>query len=484
MASVQTALEASLRSVGYNPFTVHLTRVVPAALPHLPTPHTYDEKISFVNELCKATGKKDVLARFAILEICRVRQQINEKNGIPDAPKLPVPRTAFIVRQLKREEEADFLRSIYGQKFIQISAIIDHQTQVKAVEAIVTGEQPNLHSSALRKKVDELIETDQEEGENDFGQRLSRTFQHADFFVDASHTQTLNQQMNRFVRALFGATEVSPTIDEFGSYLAKAAALRTVDLSRQVGAAILTSQGDVISLGCNEVPRAGGGNYWASDQNPQRDIDRKFDANKLATNQIIGDFINTVHKHGALSVSPDQLLSDVNFQKLLKKSLITDITEFGRMTHAEMSALMDSVRLGRSVHGATIFVTTYPCHNCAKHLIASGISRIVYIEPYPKSRAMALHDDAITVDQKSTEKVVLSHFHGIAPRRYRDIFEKGARKMGNGRAKAWYEDEARPLVGDRFSLHVLLEPDVVKYLDELLNEINAANSGELTVSKK
>lgn len=471
MGSVQDALESSLRSVGYSPQTIHLTRVVPNAFPDLQVPITYDDKIGFVNDLCRLTKQKDILARFAILEICRIRQQLNDAKNIKDAPKLPVPGTAYIVRQLKREEEVDFLRSIYGRRFIQVSAIIDTDTQIKSVESIIIGERPDLHGSELRKRVDELIEVDQEESENDFGQRLSKTFQHGDFFVDAGHTQSLNQQMNRFIRALFGATEISPSVDEFGSYLAKAAALRTVDLSRQVGAAIVTQNGDIVSLGCNEVPRPGGGNYWTSDANPQRDIDRKFDANKLATSQIISDFVKTIHKHGSLKISPDDLLADAGFQKLLKKSLVSDITEFGRMTHAEMSALMDAVRLGRSVEGSTIYVTTYPCHNCAKHLIGSGIKRIVYIEPYPKSRAMSQHDDAITVDQDSVDKVVLSHFNGIAPRRYRDIFEKGNRKTKDGRAKAWYEDQPMPLVGDRFSLHVLFEPDVVVQLDETMKKI-------------
>lgn len=472
MTSVQVSLESALRSVGYTPHTIHLTKSVPLALPGLNTPKTYDDKISFVNNLCAKTKKKDILARFAILEICGIRQRINEKNGIPDAPNLPIPGTAFIIRQLKREEEVEFLRSIYGRRFIQISAVIDHQTQIKSVESIIVGEQPHLHGPGLRKRVDELIEKDQEEGGNDFGQRLSRTFQHADFFVDASHTQSLSQQTNRFIRALFGATEVSPTIDEFGSYMAKAAALRTVDLSRQVGSALLTPKGDVISLGCNEVPRPGGGNYWTSDRNPQRDIDRKFDANKLATSQIVSDFVHMLGAHGSLKVDPDDLIADQTFQKLLKKSLVSDITEFGRMTHAEMSALMDAVRLGRSVEGSTIYVTTYPCHNCAKHLIASGVMRIVYIEPYPKSRAMALHDDAITTDQNSLDKVVLSHFNGIAPRRYRDIFEKSGRKNGDGRAKVWYEDEPMPLVGDRFSTHVLFERKLIEELVEMLNSLN------------
>ena len=143
------------------------------------------------------------------------------------------------------------------------------------------------------------------------------------------------------------------------------------------------------------------------------------------------------------------------------------------MTHAEMTALMDAVRLGRSVLDATIYVTTYPCHNCAKHLIGSGIKRIVYIEPYPKSRAMELHDDALTHDQNACDKVILSHFHGIAPRRYRDIFEKGSRKGEDGKAKEWYEDVPRPLVGGAYSTHTIFEPDVANQLVELIGAIES-----------
>ena len=40
-------------------------------------------------------------------------------------------------------------------------------------------------------------------------------------------------------------------------FAAKAAALRTLDLSRQVGAAIFSADGEIISMGSNEVPKAG-----------------------------------------------------------------------------------------------------------------------------------------------------------------------------------------------------------------------------------
>ena len=63
----------------------------------------------------------------------------------------------------------------------------------------------------------------------------------------------------RFFRSFFGANNVSPTREEYGMYMAKTASLRSLDLSRQIGAAIFTQKGEVITLGSNEVPRQGGG---------------------------------------------------------------------------------------------------------------------------------------------------------------------------------------------------------------------------------
>src|SRR6266446_8909613 len=71
---------------------------------------------------------------------------------------------------------------------------------------------------------------------------------------------------------------------------------------------------------------------------------------------------------------------------LLKGTKFMNIGEFGRTVHAEMASLMDAARRGVSVDNLTIYVTTFPCHNCAKHLIAAGIRKVVYLEPYPKSR--------------------------------------------------------------------------------------------------
>jgi deoxycytidylate deaminase len=126
-------------------------------------------------------------------------------------------------------------------------------------------------------------------------------------------------------------------------------------------------------------------------------------------------------------------------------SRIMDLTEYGRVVHAEMLAICDAARLGKSVKGATLYCTTFPCHNCTKHLLASGIKRVVYMEPYPKSRAKDLHPDEIEVEAEVPGKVAFVPFMGISPFRYRDLFQKGRRKTDEGTADDWY-NKKKPMI--------------------------------------
>jgi cytidine deaminase len=57
----------------------------------------------------------------------------------------------------------------------------------------------------------------------------------------------------------------------------------------------------------------------------------------------------------------------------LKRSYIMNIIEFGRTVHAEMAALIDALRRGVNIKGSTLYVTTFPCHECARHIVAAGI---------------------------------------------------------------------------------------------------------------
>ena len=87
----------------------------------------------------------------------------------------------------------------------------------------------------------------------------------------------------------------------------------------------------------------------------------------------------------------------------------------------------------------------------ARHIVASGIKRVVFLEPYPKSYAEELHSDSITFDRREEDsKVLFEPFMGISPLSYRAIFQKGKkRKNALGDAVQWYDGKPKPRVEDR-----------------------------------
>ena len=235
--------------------------------------------------------------------------------------------------------------------------------------------------------------------------------------------------------------------------MAYAASLRSAQLGRQVGAAVTSKDGDILAVGTNDVPKPGGGLYWPGPLD-NRDHILGRDSNDVQRGRIVRRLLDAVKDldierqkamrtliEKAFADTPQvaaQLARDI-VERLAGPDLATDsltaslesrldITEYGRAVHGEMDALLSCARSGVSPQGALLYVTTFPCHNCTRHIIASGIERVYYIEPYGKSRAEELHEDEIVVEEKLERKrgrhrrVPFSHFVGVGPRRYFDLF--------------------------------------------------------------
>lgn len=133
----------------------------------------------------------------------------------------------------------------------------------------------------------------------------------------------------------------------------------------------------------------------------------------------------------------DEMVSGI--AKEIKGSRFMAITEFGRAVHAEMGVITDAARRGVALRDATMYGTTFPCHNCAKHIVASGTKRLVYIEPYPKSQVARLFRDSIALESAASGRVLFEPFVGIAPPRFREFFLMPDRKDENGRIISWDE---------------------------------------------
>jgi deoxycytidylate deaminase len=466
----------ALDQVGYRHHTVRITEL----MLRYEAPEVQSEgsdyfssmnyKMDYANKLCELAGSADALIRLVIEGIQEHRNKILESIS-SEAEVLS--ETAYIIRQLKRPEEVQLLRRIYGKRFILVSGYGSEEHRLKRVEEKgrsslpISTEPPQIAEKALR-----LLLRDQNEGRAQYVQHLRDTFHLADVFVDGINRDQMRSGLERFFQAFFGRVDIGPTKIEYGMYAAKAAALRSTDLSRQVGSAIFTDDGEIVAQGCNEVPKAFGGTYWSGEEPDFRDVRLGYDPNDILKRDVIRDILEKLDDVNLLNTGQENDLSTDEFvdQLLgrgepngsyfgcLKGSQITDLTEYGRVVHAEMVSICDAARLGKKVKDCNIFVTTFPCHNCTKHIIAAGLKRVVFLEPYPKSRAKQLHSNEIEIEKSSTNKVSFLPFLGISPFRYRDIFEKSSRKTG-GNAKTWYaaDDQPRPLVAETLPGHIDLE---------------------------
>jgi deoxycytidylate deaminase len=281
-----------------------------------------------------------------------------------------------------------------------------------------------LQRGLTETQAETVIERDASEA-NAFGQQTRDAFDLADVYI-RQHPERAKttEQLERFLRLVFGAVVETPTPDEHAMFLSYASSLRSADLSRQVGAVVWKDGVGVIATGCNDVPAPGGGLYWGG-AGDRRDHALGVDANEQYRNQIADE----VARH----VATELRLGDADLDRIRQacgRTRLLDITEFGRPVHAEMDALLSCARAGMETIGATLFSTTFPCHNCAKHIVAAGIRRVVYIEPYEKSQAIQLHGDGIRSDDhgdpggaaRDSKQVVFEPFVGVGPRRYFDLF--------------------------------------------------------------
>ncbi|MEA3137655.1 MAG: hypothetical protein QOC71_1936, partial [Thermoplasmata archaeon] len=152
----------------------------------------------------------------------------------------------------------------------------------------------------------------------------------------------------------------------------------------------------------------------------------------------------------------------------LDGSRLTSLIEFFRSTHAEMAAMLAAGEVGSSCRKSKLYCTTFPCHECARHIVHAGISEVVYIEPYAKSLGHKLHPDSICVTcsprdlrrgfgklQPSCSKVHFRPFTGIGPRMHARIFKADERRdRSTGQLRPWREGRPK-LIGQVDEEHII-----------------------------
>lgn len=63
-------------------------------------------------------------------------------------------------------------------------------------------------------------------------------------------------------------------------------------------------------------------------------------------------------------------------------------------SHGEMNAITQAAKMGISVEGGSLYVTTLPCSTCIKLIINAGIKEVYYIEDYNSPMTKSLAEEA------------------------------------------------------------------------------------------
>ena len=171
---------------------------------------------------------------------------------------------------------------------------------------------------------------------------MEASFPLADAYVNLEERTDAATALGRFCDLLLERRPfVSPSKEEFAMFHAGAAAVRSADLSRQVGAAIATADGEIIAVGCNDVPRAGGGLYWEGEPDDARDFRLGVDGNQDQRDRALHEVFNVLKARGLLTTAADNAGHEA-FAKALDDTRVDGLIEFTRSTHAEMTALLDA----------------------------------------------------------------------------------------------------------------------------------------------
>lgn len=487
LGKVEEALTHALLLVGYSRKTVRVSERITSAfddlgLPELAETETpLDRLMDLGDELRRYRGDGDAAAAITIAAISDQRF-----DALGDATKRGMERdaTATIVNQLKHPDEVRLLRSVYGPRFVLLGAWSPKSERAASTERRLRKLVPNKEQGWYDQQVPRLMSRDEKDGTQRLGQRVRDTFELADAYVALRTGHQIKDEVARIVRLLFGAPFETPTRDEQAMYQAFGARLRSSAGGRQVGAVAVDRDGELLASGTNDVPKAGGGQYWTGDEPDNRDFQSGVDFNDQEKLQIVSDLVERLSKtDGWLTEELRNLDPRALAQRAMapggpfSKSRIADLLEFGRILHAEMSVVCTAARRGTPLAGTTMYTTTYPCHECARLIIGSGIRRVVYVDPYPKSLVPRMYSTEV-VEGPADGKVVFEAFAGVAPRLFQHVFSMIGRDRDEmtGEYIKWLPNESQPRLVDASVLRFPVQTAEDEITKELLTSFDAGGT--------
>ena len=263
-----------------------------------------------------------------------------------------------------------------------------------------------------------------------FGQQIGQCAYHADVVIlnEKNVSRDLGSVLEDYIRDRFYQPYVrhiehlarnapeevghTPTTKAAMMTAAYVASKRSSCLKRKVGAIIATESGDILSSGHNDVPEGqesclkdSAYNQCARDFHQER-IGRKFKFCPACGKQVelkfscaqCGQGITEFTKRCPNCKNDPEVdyaceCGAEGFRGFVAgmSAEAGKLLDMCRALHAEENAILNLIKSGARIPpDAVLYTTTFPCNLCANRIVAAGISKIIFCEPYVTLEAVKI----------------------------------------------------------------------------------------------
>ena len=240
-----------------------------------------------------------------------------ERAAATGSDRIHRRRHIVLLRSLKTPQEVVLLRSIYGERVIVLGVSASEVERRRNLEKLLSLTLTDAEAAA---EAGYLMTRDQKDDGESFGQRMRDAHRLADAFIPVGTPGSLRPVVTRLVDLLLGSPWITPTKQEQGMFYAWAAKFRSSAAGRQVGAAIVDQDGELVATGCNDVPKPHGGQYWPGDDPDRRDFQLGHDANDLGKFDMALRLLQDLSDAGWLELSRVRILGRA-VRSVLKENL-------------------------------------------------------------------------------------------------------------------------------------------------------------------
>lgn len=426
--------------------------------------HEYKYKYYSLSDILRGIAAKRGLTEPSIDELQTLGNQLRTKYGtsylvkeliksVKKAPPDLASLKGIIIDSIRNDAEVHTLRQFpYFYLFSVHSEYELRKQRTLKIKKIKTKDE--FKNADLRDKAEDI----------QYGQQVTKCNDLADFIInnDKNIPQHASKRKKEFIDNIYNKyvslvehkkeeiilSDNLPSSNETLMTMAYAESQRSSCLKRKVGAIIaeinhlhfsnvldnkISESVNVISSGHNEVPLGGIPCAFNTEyEKCYRDYLQEEQAKKIKFCPHCGKAINLSSQRcrncnneikSFVKVCPkckDEV--DVDYKcpacekKVFKEYLLSGgkLLDMCKALHAEEHALLSLKKYsGESSQNLVLYTTTFPCNLCANKIVAAGIKKVVYADPYQMKEAIKI---------LAAGKVKIEKFEGIKSSAYFKLY--------------------------------------------------------------